>query len=233
MLKSTAEYLLALKVSNGQLLRLHRRKTFLLGFVMTIKSTIVLAKSLLQCLLNPFKFLLTYKFSQDHIELLFSCIRSKGGWSNNLNVLQLKYPLRRTLLRNKITASNSGSCQVFEQIAFIPIFSGDSSETSPKVANLEVQSETETENISRQLDTTQHTLYIKNILYYTSGLTVAKLIKKINCQSCKESLLGDVARSDHTHCPGFVGDTCELKLTADITSRTMNACVVVRFCRFN
>ena len=34
---------------------------------------------------QPFKYLLTYKFSQDHIELLFSCIRAKGGWNNNPN----------------------------------------------------------------------------------------------------------------------------------------------------
>ena len=162
VLKSTAdaEYLLALKASNGQLLRLHRRKTFVLGFVMTIKSTIVLANSLLQCPLNPFKFLLTYKFSQDHIELLFSCIQSKGGWNDNPNVLQFKYALRSMLLPNKITASNSANCHVFEQNAVIPVFSGDSSENSPTVANLEVQSEMETENIVRQLDTMQHTLYI-------------------------------------------------------------------------
>lgn len=28
---------------------------------------------------SPFKYLLTYKYSQDHIELLFSCIRPRGG----------------------------------------------------------------------------------------------------------------------------------------------------------
>jgi hypothetical protein len=31
---------------------------------------------------QQFKYLLTYKFSQDHIELLLSCIRAKGGCSN-------------------------------------------------------------------------------------------------------------------------------------------------------
>ena len=203
VLKSTAEYLLALKASNGQLLRLHRRKTFVLGFVTTSKSTIVLANSLLQCPLNPFRFLLTYKFSQDHIELLFSCIRSKGGWNDNPNVLQFKYALRSMLLPNKTTASNSANCHAFEQNAVIPVFSGDSSENSPTIANLEVQSEMETENIVRQLDKMQHALYIGNILYYISGFIVAKLIKKIKCQSCKEGILGDVARSDHTYCSGY------------------------------
>ena len=49
VLKSTAEYLLWLKTSNGQILRLHRRKTSVIRFVLTIKSMIMLANRLLQC----------------------------------------------------------------------------------------------------------------------------------------------------------------------------------------
>lgn len=40
---------------------------------------------------NPFKYILTYKYSQDHVELLFSCVQSRRGWNNNPNSLQLKY----------------------------------------------------------------------------------------------------------------------------------------------
>jgi hypothetical protein len=80
-LETTAQYLLNLKSSSGQLLIMHRRKTFILGFVITIKSTIEMAKQMLTLPQDPFK------YSQDHIELLFSCIRAKGGWNNNPNVL--------------------------------------------------------------------------------------------------------------------------------------------------
>jgi len=31
----------------------------------------------------PMKYLLTYKFSQDHIELFFGAVRSTGGFNNN------------------------------------------------------------------------------------------------------------------------------------------------------
>ena len=58
----------------------------------------------------PFKYLLTYKYSQDHVELLFSCIRSRGGWNNNPSSLQLKYALRKMLLRNAVTASKYANC---------------------------------------------------------------------------------------------------------------------------
>ena len=69
-LESTAKYLLTLKSSDGVPIIRHPRKTFVLGFVITIKSTLEMAK--------------------DHIELLFSCIRAKGGWNNNPNTLQIK-----------------------------------------------------------------------------------------------------------------------------------------------
>ena len=42
------------------------------------------------------------KFSQDHIELLFSSVRSEGVWNNNANILQLKYALRKMLFRNAV-----------------------------------------------------------------------------------------------------------------------------------
>ncbi len=60
-------------------------------------SVLSISQSLLQRDENPFKYILTYKFSQDHIELLFACIRGKGAFNNNPNTLQLKYALRNIL----------------------------------------------------------------------------------------------------------------------------------------
>lgn len=45
-LKAAAEYLLSLQTEDGQLLSTHRRKTFITGFVTTIKSTLELANEL-------------------------------------------------------------------------------------------------------------------------------------------------------------------------------------------
>ena len=100
ILKSTANYLLSLRTNTikKELLSTHPRKTFVIGFVIFIKSTIEMANEMFSAINQPFKYLLTYKFSQDHIELLFSCIRAKGGWNNNPNCLQLKYAIRKMLL---------------------------------------------------------------------------------------------------------------------------------------
>ena len=122
---SSAKCLLSLQTASttSQLLCNPQRKTFVIGFTACIKSTIAMSSQMFSLPNNPFKYLLTYKFSQDHLELLFSCIRSKGGWNNNPNVLQLKYAIRNMLMRNAITASKNANCVDFTGCNnIIPIF---------------------------------------------------------------------------------------------------------------
>ena len=122
--KITAKYLLGLQTSQqDKLLSTHKRNTFIIGFVIAIKSTLEMTQEIFS-IADPFKYLLTYKFSQDHRELLFSCVRAKGGWNKNLNCLQLKYALRKMLLRNAITASKNANCLRFEttSTSIIPFF---------------------------------------------------------------------------------------------------------------
>lgn len=76
-LDSLCLYLKGLQAPNGIPLQLHAKKTFIKGFLLTAQSIKQLAVWLLTRELHPFKYLLTYKFSQDHIELLFRCIRGK------------------------------------------------------------------------------------------------------------------------------------------------------------
>lgn len=62
---STADYLLILKTDAvpPQFLSTHQRKTFVVGFVATIKSTIEMANEMLSSSDNPFNYLLIYKYS--------------------------------------------------------------------------------------------------------------------------------------------------------------------------
>jgi hypothetical protein len=148
---------------------------------------------------DPFKYLLTYKFSQDHIELLFSCIRSKGGWNNNPNCLQIKYALRQLLMRNAVTASKNANCIDFEDnktTTIIPILhkiknrspltemsTQDQNADMPDALNSQ---ETADENFMyEQLQQNSHSDFISNILFYIGGFIVSKLVKKLTCQACK------------------------------------------------
>jgi hypothetical protein len=55
------------------------------------------------------KYLLTYKLSQDHLEVFFSAIRAKGGHNNNNNpsAIQFQSAYRQMLVRHEINASGN------------------------------------------------------------------------------------------------------------------------------
>ncbi|KAE9523184.1 hypothetical protein AGLY_016417 [Aphis glycines] len=83
----TTNYLKTQKF-NGIPLILSGRKMFLIGFIVTVMSTLEIAYKLLGRAQSPLKYILTYKMSQDHLELFFGCIRSRGGSNNNPNCIQ-------------------------------------------------------------------------------------------------------------------------------------------------
>ena len=87
----------------------HRRKTFIIKFDSLAKSILSVAEELLFCSDDLYKDLLTYKRSQDHLEMFFSCVRARGEFNNNPNALQLKYAFRKILLHNAITSSDKAN----------------------------------------------------------------------------------------------------------------------------
>ena len=166
ILRSTAEYLLSLKTNStpSQLLATHRRKTFIVGFVTNIKSTIEMANQI------------------DHLELLFSCIRARGGWNNNPNCLQLKYALRQMMMKNAIAASKNGNCQDFadNMNTLIPIFhkrkhKSPLSEVFTQDGRDEctnAMEESEERLMFEHLNQNTHSDFIFNILFYIGGFIV-------------------------------------------------------------
>ena len=113
---STAEsYILSLHQSNcGPLIVSGNRKTGFLGFLLCIQSL----KSFFQesVLSNQYslKFIMTYKFSQDHLELFFGKIRSMGGCNNNPTARQFKSAYKKILTHNDIQDVVSGNCLALE-----------------------------------------------------------------------------------------------------------------------
>ena len=63
--------LLLLKDPDIYSLSQHRRRTFIIGFVSLAKSILSIAEELLFRYDNRYKYLLTYKLSQDHLEMFF------------------------------------------------------------------------------------------------------------------------------------------------------------------
>jgi hypothetical protein len=80
------QYILGLKNPAGQAMHTTRRKIGFIGFLVAIKSTKDIFHTLVEAKDAPLKYLLTYKLSQDHLELFFGAVRSAGGFNNNPTV---------------------------------------------------------------------------------------------------------------------------------------------------
>jgi len=83
--KATA-YLLSLKNAANEPMYATKRKTVFLGLLCTISSVQSMYSEYVARECASMKYLLTYKFSQDHLELFFGAIRASYGRNNNPTV---------------------------------------------------------------------------------------------------------------------------------------------------
>ena len=109
-LKEIKTYLVQLKDYDDNLLFRERRKTFIVGFITSAKSVLVISKDLLYRENNPFQYVLAYKFSHDPLERFFSKVRGHFGCYNNPNVLEFKYTIGAMLLKNNTGAPGTANC---------------------------------------------------------------------------------------------------------------------------
>ncbi|GFS26772.1 THAP domain-containing protein 9 [Elysia marginata] len=132
-LESINQYIRSLTDIKKSKLTTGRRKTAFIGFLVTIKSITTLSHRLLKRE-DPFKYLLTYKLSQDNLETLFSRIRRRGGWNNNPTSAQFKYALRLCMLKNGIRPSKHANCIEMDEPDISIIEDCDSNISSAKNA---------------------------------------------------------------------------------------------------
>ena len=186
-----------------------QNNTGLLGLLVCINSLTYMYTNLV--VTDIITFLLTYKLSQDHIELFFGNIRSQSGHNNNPNTRQFKASFKKLLSHLELGSKFTGNCIPIENI---PILSGLSSLN--KINNFSLGyrfEETEEKNLSSseilknksieqsfdkyQTNCTElsEKLYhnptsdiVPQIVGYISGFVVSSLVKKINCEDCKMNL---------------------------------------------
>ena len=85
------KYILGLQDERGTPIMKTRRKTGFLGFLCCIDSVQALYDRLLAADDGP----LTYKMSQDHLELFFAAVRACGRWNNNPTASQFTAAYKR------------------------------------------------------------------------------------------------------------------------------------------
>lgn len=100
-----------------------QRKTGFLGLIICLTSL----KSLVLELIDTeyLSFFLTYKFSQDHIEMLFSAIWAKGGFNNNPTVSQFEAAYKSMIVHSEIKSSSNANCMALDDTTILRVSSSN------------------------------------------------------------------------------------------------------------
>jgi len=143
---------------------------------------------------ESFKYILSYKFSQDHLEILFSKIRGRHGFNNNPTCQQFKYSMR-LLLHTDIKTSINSNCFEFEfdteYVTSIFPLMWKKKKQNNIFNDLNIDSDNEyVDNEVYKLPLKMHETVSDYIIYYISGYIV-KQLKYINCESCFLNLRND------------------------------------------
>lgn len=192
-------YLYTLEFDNKPLSKTNK-KTFIIGFAVAVKSLFSIARSVFANDTLKFDYILTYKFSQDHLELLFGQIRQRGGSNNNPNIVQFKTAMKQILLKNAIKCKNNGNCNTFDDDAICNIFDFKWNTKRVEFTDEDENSDVYDLDISDRLQQLNN-LYPnlqnakENILYYILEYVVRKVSRTLDYQTCKDSLLKKKHRS--------------------------------------
>lgn len=186
-----------------------QNNTGVLGLLVCINSLIYLYETLVAN--DILSFLLTYKFSQDHVELFFGNIRSQGGHNNNPNTRQFKASFKKLLSHLELGSKFTGNCIPIENI---PMLAGssplnkinnsskgyrfdESEEKNVSAAeikkNKSIQQnfekyQTNCNELSEKLDHNPVSDVVSQIVGYISGFVVSSLVKNLSCDNCKNNL---------------------------------------------
>ena len=109
--------LLKLRTADGKEVCRSKRFLCVIGLAGNITVLLKLGEDLLNRTVGgkPVKYLLTYKFSQDHLEILFACIRRSLGCNNNPNAVEFEAVFRKLLFRSGVSLLPSDSANVTRQ----------------------------------------------------------------------------------------------------------------------
>ena len=205
-------YIMSLKESvTGRSILLSNRKTGFVGFCVCINSVLGLYEYLFNSVEFGFKFLCTFKLSQDHLELFFSKIRRLGGCNNNPSATQFISAYRKLVVHNDLQDVLRGNCLPLETV---PILTASSSYVTnidsdpPSIAALNSCS-----TRSRIIDPDSSAVidhdytFIPNagwlsscsekIVAYIAGFVVFKLKTTLHCETCIAALSDESCKDIH------------------------------------
>lgn len=179
-----------------------KRKTAFVGLVCDITSVIAAYSALVKSVPATLSYLLTYKLSQDHLELFFGAVRASLGSNNNPTVRQFIAAYKRLLMRHNVE-SGHGNVSSQDSTAMLAV-----SLDSIIVDNL--QTDTLDMSVARRYDIDlrqprqEDHDYVDmpnygrlsefkfGLITYIAGYVVRMVTPKIHCPECVAALTDDV-----------------------------------------
>ena len=196
------QYILGPKNPDVQPMHTTRRKTGFLGFLVGIQSIKRIFQALAEANNVPLKYLLTYKLSQDHLELFFGAVRAAGGFNNNPTTQQITAAYKLLLLRSHIEGGK-GNCEKRDPIDILSAVT-DTCKIKKKPVSTDVTITNAA--IIRKYDLTERSPVLmdhdycdspnvsklsefkKASMSYIAGYVARKVEKKIICCACSSAL---------------------------------------------
>lgn len=183
--KNFEQYITSLCNETGTSILNTNRKTGFLRLIICLRNIFPWFQKLKPLQIS---YLLTYKLSQDYLEIFFSSIRDCGGFNNNSNALQLKSAYKRLLIHNEFREFKNGNC-LFDRIEILHVSSqpknlicsiGDAKNFNEIIA-------LDHQYVASLLDLIS---YVDNITQYIAEFISYKLQRIINYYMCKNQLIG-------------------------------------------
>ncbi|CAH0558622.1 unnamed protein product [Brassicogethes aeneus] len=187
-LMETVQYLSRCTDVGGRPLWLTPKKTPFIGFSITSMSVCGIFDEFVKS--GKLNYFLTYKVSQDHLEIFFCSVRSRNGWNNNPTCLQFKNTFRRLLLHTKIS-QGEGNCKVLDATTVLSIPSTSVKSTVEEV-DFSMYRKFSYEPADFLLDHNYDILsgvvelntLTSNVVTYISGYVVKMLEESNKCAEC-------------------------------------------------
>ncbi|KAL4155993.1 hypothetical protein QTP88_000028 [Uroleucon formosanum] len=124
---------------------------------------------------------------QDHIEMLFSAIRAKGGFNNNPTVSQFEAAYKSIIVHSEIKSSSSANCMALDDTTILTVSSSNIKvkDTQSELLDLLCVAGTDDLENDNLVSVYQHSNFINDVVACIAGFVVRKIKKKtILCDTC-------------------------------------------------
>uniref|UniRef100_A0A8C5PNA0 THAP-type domain-containing protein n=1 Tax=Leptobrachium leishanense TaxID=445787 RepID=A0A8C5PNA0_9ANUR len=183
ILQKAEEYLLSLNTNDNCPLYERNRGWHILGLLVNISSFM----ALLPYLLQHQKYLLTHRFSTDHLQRFFSRIRKSGGSDESPTALQVRREMKNLLSRCGLLHIDK-RIMMMNEVSFVNL----AGHRVPPVYEPDLQSLFQENAImlpdffpgSRTLETVLH-----NTHSYIAGCVVRRAFTQLSCAKCRCALV--------------------------------------------